>query len=350
MERPYLATHLAVVLGLLGPLADEGDASAAALHSLLSAADPDPRTLVEAREVAWEQLHTGRWSAVSDVFREAYGVAQCLRAAQMLQSGDRCDPAQALEDIDLALIMGGPQTHRVAHRLVEEANDARRRGGPAPASRSRKRRRPSGGNEGRRPQLSPPDPRGLPWRPIKRVHLPSLASFQAHCLDAQQPAIITGAMDHWPATAAWSTPYLRGLLGPRTVPVEVGATYIDDDWSTELMTFDAFADRFLDDDSHADDDDDDGDDARTSRAAETSRGGARAAQPVITRPIGYLAQHELFRQAPELRRDLRVPDYCALLRPDEDGADAEVRGVSCWTPCRKGHKSCAVVSPCAPRT
>jgi hypothetical protein len=40
---------------------------------------------------------------------------------------------------------------------------------------------------------------------------------------------------------------------------------------------------------------------------------------------GYLAQHRLFDQISQLRRDIIVPDYCALFGPeDENGNDVEV--------------------------
>ena len=36
-----------------------------------------------------------------------------------------------------------------------------------------------------------------------------------------------------------------------------------------------------------------------------------------SRPVGYLAQHQLFEQVPELRNDFDIPDYCSLYPPDE---------------------------------
>lgn len=34
--------------------------------------------------------------------------------------------------------------------------------------------------------------------------------------------------------------------------------------------------------------------------------------------IGYLAQHRLLDQIPELMRDIITPDYCALLTPEDE--------------------------------
>lgn len=42
-----------------------------------------------------------------------------------------------------------------------------------------------------------------------------------------------------------SLAYLKRVGGPRTVPVELGSKYTDDEWSQELMTLSAFIDKFV---------------------------------------------------------------------------------------------------------
>lgn len=39
--------------------------------------------------------------------------------------------------------------------------------------------------------------------------------------------------------------------------------------------------------------------------------------------IGYLAQHALFDQVPELQRDILTPEYCSL-------GDGEIQAVNAW--------------------
>ena len=95
-----------------------------------------------------------------------------------------------------------------------------------------------------------------------------------------KPVIITGALEHWPALGkqseykgrAWKNiEYLRKVAGFRTVPVEIGSSYLEDDWGQQLMTLNDFLDVFLLEK-------DDVDKKKTKKK------------------VGYLAQHQLFEQ------------------------------------------------------
>ena len=39
--------------------------------------------------------------------------------------------------------------------------------------------------------------------------------------------------------------YLKEVAGPRTVPVELGSRYTDDDWSQQLMTIKMFIENYI---------------------------------------------------------------------------------------------------------
>lgn len=56
-----------------------------------------------------------------------------------------------------------------------------------------------------------------------------------------QPVLLHGVMSDWPALGKWADlDYLSQVAGARTVPVEVGKHYLDDDWGQRLMLFSQF--------------------------------------------------------------------------------------------------------------
>ena len=62
-----------------------------------------------AREMAWEQLHSGPWSEVGAAWRDAYALA-CLHVARLRSrgaGGGDGDRSAALRALDMGLIMGG---------------------------------------------------------------------------------------------------------------------------------------------------------------------------------------------------------------------------------------------------
>ncbi|KAL0592427.1 hypothetical protein ABG067_000535 [Albugo candida] len=102
-------------------------------------------------------------------------------------------------------------------------------------------------------------------------------------------------MDCWPALGhennerSWKDlNYIRKVAGLRSVPIEIGQSYMDDDWGQKIMTINKFMDEFI-----------------ISSSSDTQR-------------IAYLAQYCLFDQIPCLAKDIQVPDYCSALRQNED--------------------------------
>ncbi|MEQ2253915.1 Lysine-specific demethylase 8, partial [Ilyodon furcidens] len=107
---------------------------------------------------------------------------------------------------------------------------------------------------------------------VPRIKCPSLESFNANHLLPLKPVILEGIIDHWPALNKhpWSIEYLRSVAGCRTVPVEVGSRYTDEDWSQTLLTVNEFIDKYI------------------LNKVQVSENGYKA--------VGYLAQHQLFDQ------------------------------------------------------
>lgn len=81
------------------------------------------------------------------------------------------------------------------------------------------------------------------------------------------------------------------VCGLRTVPIELGSTYLDNDSSQVMITINEFIDTFI----------------VGSRDSNSSGIRGRDDDTCCTQSIGYLAQHQLFRQIPALRRDIDIP-------------------------------------------
>uniref|UniRef100_A0A2C9UIX6 DM8 domain-containing protein n=1 Tax=Manihot esculenta TaxID=3983 RepID=A0A2C9UIX6_MANES len=184
------------------------------------AASGDFRAAEAAREMAWEQLHSGPWHSVLPVWRDAYSMA-CLYVAKFhYRNGEFKD---ALRVLDMGFIMGGMllrkdlvsaiqiisakarendvQTHgfeKSEHKLVREA-------------------------EFQKSEVF----RFLPAKSlsskivVKRSAL-SLETFLREHFLCGCPVILSDYMTHWPARTKWNDmDYLIKVAGDRTVPVEV---------------------------------------------------------------------------------------------------------------------------------
>ncbi|XP_017796883.1 PREDICTED: lysine-specific demethylase 8-like [Habropoda laboriosa] len=123
---------------------------------------------------------------------------------------------------------------------------------------------------------------------------PSMELFYKQIFMPKVPAILKGCIDHWKALNHWKNlNYLIKVAGNRTVPIEIGSRYTDEDWTQQLLTFSEFLQKY-----------------------------------VLTKndQIGYLAQHQLFDQIPELKDDFTVPEYCNFT----DNDDVEQPDINVW--------------------
>ncbi|KDN66107.1 putative JmjC domain-containing protein [Colletotrichum sublineola] len=166
-------------------------------------------------------------------------------------------------------------------------------------------------------------------RPIRVVDGMSMAAFQSY-LDnppsadlGPEPLVLTSLLTGWPAlsTRPWSSPgYLlsRTHAGRRLVPVEVGRSYVDEEWTQELVPFRELLSRIVASSSS-------GPSAQNEAAAD-----GRGAETT------YLAQHELFSQLPHLQNDILTPDHCFTappshpLGPSADKPELELPLVNAW--------------------
>ncbi|XP_022918393.1 bifunctional peptidase and arginyl-hydroxylase JMJD5 [Onthophagus taurus] len=232
-----------------------------------------------------DKLHTGHWSKVPISTRNGYAAASFIKALLLLKTIDEDSLSKSLKCLDFGILLGGPLPEnpdllqKAATRIHQSLVTMKEKSSISP------------------PALI------LPMEVLKKYSniegeivfpesLPSLETFIKNYFNPEIPVVITGAIQHWPASQKWLyLPYILKIFGERTVPIEIGSQYSDEDWSQQLMTFEEFVNKFY---------------LNTSDQ------------------IGYLAQHDLFYQVPELKKEFSIPDYCSVSRSDENDEDVAI--------------------------
>ncbi|CAJ1398063.1 unnamed protein product [Effrenium voratum] len=253
------------------PLGQEYETAAAAAGPAVALAqDPQPtlprleeelRTL---HEHAWTQLHQKTDRPLAP-WREVFAVS-CLMRCELEGRAGR--PLEALRLVDLGLILGGPETF-VAPGLFQHARSLAFELSESPsAKRPRQGRLFEAGTE-----VLPT----LRRRCAQREEV-DLETFLVSHFAPKTPLILRKGCA-WPAVRRWSEEsfWCGGPLGQRFVPVET------DYWMDEgfkIMQLCDFVQHCSEVEGHS---------------SAPSRG-------------GYLAQHALFDQLPELEADILTPE------------------------------------------
>ncbi|XP_068202017.1 lysine-specific demethylase 8-like [Palaemon carinicauda] len=253
------------------------------------------KTFVEAQallDYTWQKLNTGNWKDIPLTWRLVFTwgsiglVGLCLlkilKDNLKIENKSSClqdfykSAFEIVQVCDRGLLMGAPIDNNPLHCIASAFNSYARKSKSDDALETCDYE----DNQSESLPVQQEDSAAV-VKPLPSVHQPALDQFLLKYMNIGKPVKLLGIVDHWPANKLWSIAYLREVAGGRTVPVEIGARYTDDSWSQALMTMDEYLTAYV-----------------------TKR--------VPGAPTGYLAQHQLLDQVPELQEDLLIPDYCHL--------------------------------------
>lgn len=237
------------------------------------------------RDRLYEVINNGHWSEVDETHRRAYTLSTFFEVFFMIRIPESEISASTIDSIfyelDLGLLLGCPLDGE--RSLLSETLDVLTGIFVKPEYSAKRQKL----EELKRKADDSCD--------IPILTCPTIEAFHLNHFTPKQPALLVDCINHWSALKKWSNPeYLASIAGDRTVPIEVGAHYTNDEWSQDLVKFREFLARQIDPTESCD-------------------------------RIEYLAQHNLFDQIPALRTDFSIPEYCCISTDNNSNTSPDIK-------------------------
>ncbi|RZF49089.1 hypothetical protein LSTR_LSTR008375 [Laodelphax striatellus] len=242
----------------------------------------------------WEHLNTGHWSKVPESQRFIYSLGSLILSVVRVIQAYLVDVDQiksylekGLKDIDMGLLLGCAFRTELTRAAQILSNSIAKFNAPQETI----------GSSLVCGTLLP-EFAGVRGCEINTLCCPSLETFCSNFFIPRKPVKLEACMTHWPALNKWNNlDYICEKAGGRTVPVEIGSRYDDEEWSQSLMTVGEFIRTHIKSENHPN-------------------------------KTGYLAQHQLFNQIPELLADICEPEYCCC--SDNDNSESDSTDINAW--------------------
>ncbi|GFU93109.1 lysine-specific demethylase 8 [Trichonephila clavipes] len=219
-------------------------------------------------DIAWEKMNTGHWKDVDTNWRYVYTLASLFKVLCLLARSDS-NKIDIIKACDMGLLMGAPLMKNILSRIASKVS-----------SMTIMEKNQDFISKAKKWKMSSVSEDITLKNEVKVEKDLSQDDFIKNYMEKSCPVILTDSIKNWPAlsTKPWSIEYILEKARYRTVPIEIGSKYTDDKWTQKLMTIEDFVEKYI-----------------TNKSQQ--------------KEIGYLAQHSLFDQIPELFEDITLPSY-----------------------------------------